>query len=138
MSEVLKSCMPYLASTSKYYGVGVLSSSMCSLLWLSNIGYTWPSDKDMAAIPWADISHHPSDYYNTDCFAVPFNLRAPDHLKLSHLWSLTEYLLSMEDDAPFVFRDKVDIKKRTGVHQAEAEAEQEVCDEDFEDTSSDE
>jgi len=138
MSEVLKSCMPYLASTSRYYGVDVLSSSMHSLLWLSDVGYTWPSDKDMAAIPWANISHHPGDYYDTDRFMVPFNLRAPDHLKPSHLWSLTEYLLSMEDDALFVFRDKADIKKRTGVCQAEAEAEQEVCDEDFEDTSSDE
>ena len=92
----------------------------------------------MAAIPWVDISKYPSDYYDTDCFKIPIKLRAPERLSLAELWSLAEFLSSLEVDASLVFRCKEDIKKRLSLREADEELEKEDCDEDLEDTSDNE
>lgn len=92
----------------------------------------------MAAIPWVDISKYPSDYYDTDRFKTPIKLRAPERLSLAELWSLAEFLSSMEVDASLVFRCKEDIEKRSSLREADEELEKEDCDEDLEDTSDNE
>ena len=92
----------------------------------------------MAAIPWADISNNPSDYYDTNRFEVPIKLNAPEQLTLPQLWSLAEFLSSMENDAPLVFRDKVEISKRSDICQAAEDVEQMAGDEDLNETSDDE
>jgi hypothetical protein len=98
-------------------------------------GHTWPQDQQVVVIPWADISRHPSDYYDSERFEIPVKLQAPELLSSPHVWILAEYLTAMDTDEPFVFRQKNDICRRSSVRQAEDEAERTAGDEEDEEAT---
>jgi hypothetical protein len=93
-------------------------------------GYSWPSDRLTAAIPWADISNHPSDYYDSERFTIPVKLQAPALLSSVHVLILSEYLTSLGTERPFAFRQKEEICGRSSVRQADDDAAQTAGDEE--------
>ena len=74
------------------------------------IGYSWPAERQVAAIPWADIFNHPDDYYDAERFKSPTKLRAPERLSVPDLWNLASFL---QAEPPFVFREKREIVERS-------------------------
>jgi hypothetical protein len=75
-------------------------------------------DQDIAAVPWADIYENPSDYYDTNHFALPAQLQSPDHLSLTNVLMIAQYLASHS----FSFRPKADILDKRRNRNAEKEA----------------
>ena len=76
------------------------------------LDYAWPMDRDVAATPWADIQDNPSDYYDTDQFTLPARLQSPEHLSLTNVLMITQYLATHS----FVFCSKADILKKRYSH----------------------
>jgi hypothetical protein len=80
--------------------------------------HAWPKDQDIAATPWADIHDNPSDYYDTNQFALPVLLQSPDHMSLTDVLKVAEYLASHS----FLFYPKANILDKRRTRKAEEEA----------------
>jgi hypothetical protein len=80
--------------------------------------HAWPKDQDIAATPWADIRDNPSDYYDTNKFALPLLLQSPDHMSPTDVLKVAEYLASHS----FLFYPKADILDKRRTRKAEEEA----------------
>jgi hypothetical protein len=82
------------------------------------LDHAWPKDQDIAATPWADIHDNPSDYYDTNQFALPVRLQSPDHMSLTDVLKVAEYLASHS----FLFHPKANILDKRRTRKAEEEA----------------
>jgi hypothetical protein len=83
-------------------------------------------DQDIAAVPWADIYENPSDYYDTNHFALPAQLQSPDQMPLTDVLMIAQYLASHS----FSFRPKADILEKQRIRNAEDEAHHDDGEED--------
>src|SRR5215471_2182563 len=81
--------------------------------------HAWPKDQDIAATPWSDIHDNPSDYYDTNKFALPVRLQAPDRMSPTDVLKAAEYLASHS----FLFYPKANILDKRRTRKAEEEAE---------------
>jgi hypothetical protein len=82
------------------------------------LDHAWPKDQDIAATPWADIHDNPSDYYDTNQFALSVRLQSPDHMSLTDVLKVAEYLASHS----FLFHPKANILDKRRTRKAEEEA----------------
>lgn len=80
--------------------------------------HAWPKDQEIAATPWADIHDNPLDYYDTNEFALPVRLQSPDHMSLTDVLKVAEYLASHA----FLFHPKANILDKRRARKAEEEA----------------
>lgn len=80
--------------------------------------FSWGTDENTPAIPWAEIVERPHHYFDTSLYQLPCALNAPDKLKSNPLdiFSLHQFfLLGSLTSLPFQFRSKHEIMQRTSV-----------------------
>jgi len=80
--------------------------------------FSWGTDENTPAIPWAEIVERPHHYFDTSLYELPCALNAPDKLKSNplHIFSLHQFfLLGSSTSLPFQFRSKQEIMQRTSV-----------------------
>jgi hypothetical protein len=87
----------------------------------------------MATIPWADVSANPSDYYDSEHFAMPAKLQPPELWSSTQVIAMAEHLSARDVDDPFVFRPKEAIGERSSERQANEETMRTAGDEDLDD-----
>ena len=84
------------------------------------LDYAWPRDQDVAATPWVDIHDNPADYYNTDRYALPVRLQLPDHMSLTDVLTVAQFLAGHS----FLFHPKADILGKRQTRKAEEQAQE--------------
>lgn len=77
-----------------------------------SLDYSWPQDRDMASLPFADLEENADDYYDTTKFCFPIMLTSPKVIPRHELFDFATYLTIISNPGhptPFTFRAKSDI-----------------------------
>ncbi|KAJ3819537.1 hypothetical protein F5880DRAFT_1616379 [Lentinula raphanica] len=97
-----------------------LMKEFLSKLW----EFTWPKDQVRPSIPLLEIQAHPDDFYDTGKYTFPVPLGVIESTEVTDIWALATYLLQIcacSCSAPFTFRSKEDIERRTASRSREEE-----------------
>ncbi|KAK1230690.1 hypothetical protein PQX77_006205 [Marasmius sp. AFHP31] len=101
--------------------------------WLRSLWeYTWPKDKNMPAVPTADLLAHPHVFYDNEKYRFPVPLGSPDLLQRNTMFDFLVYLKSisnLETNDPFIFRSKEVVSLGLTAIQARVEDERHAGDE---------